>query len=213
MRAFQISRPLGSRMTARARILSLSLALSGVRACFGRALPTHSDWMPTDMIEPGYARKMAAYNQWQNENILKAASSLDPAQLEAPKGAFFSSIRRTMSHILWADLLWLHRFSGSAKPEGSHAGSPDFVNNWAELARLRPAADLQLTAWAEGLDPVWLAGAVEWPLGAGNGSMQKPAWLAVAHMFNHQTHHRGQVHAMLTATGSVTDPTDLLLMS
>lgn len=165
------------------------------------------------MIEVGYVRQMAAYNRWQNQNILAEASTLAPLALEAARGAFFSSIRRTMSHILWADLIWLHRFSGSEKPGASLSDSPEFVSDWPALERLRPIVDQQLIDWAEDIDPVWLTGNLEWLSGATGQVIAKPTWITVVHLFNHQTHHRGQVHAMLTASGCSTRPTDLAFMN
>ena len=164
------------------------------------------------MIQVGYVRQMAAYNRWQNQNILQEALSLTSDALEGPHGAFFSSIRRTMSHILWADLIWLHRFSGSEKPDTSLAGSPEFVSDWQPLERSRPLVDEQLPAWANRLDQAWLAEEVKWFSGATNVIIRKPAWIAVTHVFNHQAHHRGQVHAMLKVSGCDTQPTDLVFM-
>lgn len=164
------------------------------------------------MIEPEYARQMSMYNQWQNQNILTTAKELDPSAVETPHGSFFSSIRRTMSHILWADLIWLHRFSGSARPDALLQDSAEFVINWDELERLRPMVDQQLIAWSGSINKAWLHGEIEWYSGASNAMVRKPTSIAVVHLFNHQTHHRGQVHAMLTASGGRTRPTDLLFM-
>lgn len=169
------------------------------------------DW-GQGMITPEYARQMAAYNRWQNRNILTTAHALEPSALEAPRGVFFSSIRRTMSHILWADLMWLHRFSGSDAPDAPFKDSAEFVANWDALALLRPKVDQQLVAWSADLDPAWLQGDIVWTSSVNGAFTRKPAALAVVHLFNHQTHHRGQVHAMLTASGGLTQPTDILFM-
>ncbi|MEZ5861079.1 MAG: DinB family protein [Geminicoccaceae bacterium] len=69
-----------------------------------------------------------------------------------------------------------------------------------------------LLEWARGLDPGWLAGELSWHSGAIGREVTRPRALLVAHLFNHQTHHRGQVHAMLTAAGAKTGPTDLPFM-
>lgn len=113
------------------------------------------------MIEVGYVRQMAAYNLRQNQNILEEASTLEPLALEADRGAFFSSLRRTMSDILWADLMWLHPYSGSEKPSAPIFDSPEYVDGWPALERMRPVIDQRLKDWAADLDPAWLAGDLE----------------------------------------------------
>jgi len=164
------------------------------------------------MIDVSYVGLMADYNQWQNRAVVAAADTLDEAAREADRGAFFGSLRRTLSHILWADLMWLHRFTGSARPEGSLAASPDYARDWEPFRQNRAEIDRLIVAWSRAVDPAWLAGDLEWRSGLAGGVQRKPCGVVVAHFFNHQTHHRGQVHAMLTAAGATTQPTDLAFM-
>ncbi len=164
------------------------------------------------MITIDYMKLMAAYNRWQNQSHYRAASSLSEAARQEPRGAFFGSIHATLSHILWGDQIWMSRFAGTPAPKAS--GIPDSGNHyqWSELMVERPAFDQVIIDWAANLDPAWLKGDLTWYSGAVGREVSKPKWLLVTHMFNHQTHHRGQVHAMLTAAGCTLDDTDIPFM-
>ncbi len=156
---------------------------------------------------------MARYNGWQNQSIFDAADTLDEAQRNLDRGAFFGSIHGTLSHLLWGDQIWMHRFSGSPLPAASSIEvSPDMVPDWDELKRQRTAMDQIILRWAQGVDPTWLEDDLTWFSGAAKREVSKPAGFLVMHFFNHQTHHRGQVHAMLTAAGAKPDDTDLFYM-
>jgi uncharacterized damage-inducible protein DinB len=80
---------------------------------------------------------------------------------------------------------------------------------WEELKRERQAFDQVIIDWASTLDPRWLEGDLTWFSSAVGREVTKPKRLLVAHMFNHQTHHRGQVHCMLTQCGVEPGATDL----
>jgi uncharacterized damage-inducible protein DinB len=67
-----------------------------------------------------------------------------------------------------------------------------------------------LTAWAARLEPEWLDGALTWFSGAAGREVTREKRVLVMHFFNHQTHHRGQAHALLTAAGETTEATDLM---
>jgi uncharacterized damage-inducible protein DinB len=81
--------------------------------------------------------------------------------------------------------------------------------SWDELKRERVAFDQVILDWAGRLDPAWLTGDLTWFSGAMGREASRPKWVLVTHMFNHQTHHRGQVHCMLTQAGLRPGPTDL----
>lgn len=80
------------------------------------------------------------------------------------------------------------------------------------MKRDRLACDDGLIAWADAVTDDWLAGDLIWRSSLMQSDMIKPKWLVVSHIFNHQTHHRGQIHAMLTAAGAKPKDTDLILM-
>lgn len=164
------------------------------------------------MIDAAYARTMAAYNRWQNASLYTAADALSEAERRAPRGAFWGSIHGTLAHLAWGDSVWLARFSATAPPSVPIKRSSDFVDEWATLKAERARLDTRIENWAATLDATWLAGDMSWFSAAMNRQVTKPTWILVAHMFNHQTHHRGQVHAMLTAAGTKPDDTDLPFM-
>lgn len=164
------------------------------------------------MITPGYVRMMARYNRWQNHNIFGAAATLGEAERKADRGAFFGSLHGTLSHLYWGDAMWLHRFAGTPKPEGSIKDSPGLQSDWMLLVQARMALDAEITSWADGVDPAWLAGETRWFSNAAGREITKPNALLVAHFFNHQTHHRGQAHALLTGLGAKPEDTDLILL-
>ena len=163
------------------------------------------------MITPAYVRTMARYNRWQNSSIYAAANTLTDDQRKADRGAFFGSIHGTLSHLYWGDAVWMHRFAGTSKPDGSIKDSPGLQPNWMQLSEDRVVLDAVIIAWAEALDPAWLAGETRWFSGALGREMARANALLVTHFFNHQTHHRGQAHALLTGFGAKPDDTDLAL--
>jgi uncharacterized damage-inducible protein DinB len=165
------------------------------------------------MISSVYVRTMARYNIWQNGSIYAAAGGLDEAARWLDRGAFFGSIQATLNHLLWADQIWLSRFAGTPKPQVSLSDALHRYRVWGELAQARTACDAAILEWADNLHDSWLAGDLTWMSGAAGRELTRPRALLVTHMFNHQTHHRGQVHAMLTAAGARPDDTDLMLMA
>jgi uncharacterized damage-inducible protein DinB len=164
------------------------------------------------MITPDYVRLMARYNAWQNRSLYGAADTLDDAACRQDRGAFFGSIHATLNHLLWADRMWMSRFAGTARPAETIATAVDMIADWETLKMARAEFDTIIEDWAAGIDPDWLAGDLTWFSGAVNREISKPTAFVVAHFFNHQTHHRGQVHAMLTAAGAMPGDTDVFLI-
>jgi uncharacterized damage-inducible protein DinB len=167
------------------------------------------------MITPSYAQTLARYNHWQNQSLYGAADGLSDELRKADRGAFFGSIQRTLDHLLWADQIWLSRFTETPQPAAGSVRdwSTRQVPDWAELKQARNAFDEVILRWADQLDAAWLKGDLTWFSGAAGSEITRPKWLLVTHLFNHQTHHRGQVHAMLTAAGARPAATDLPFMT
>ncbi|WP_232796465.1 DinB family protein [Roseovarius salinarum] len=163
-------------------------------------------------VTPEWCALMARYNAWQNASLVAAADGLGDAARGADRGAFFGSIAGTLNHVLWADLVWMARLEGGDRPPGGIAQSPALFDDWAAFATRRTEMDARIRAWAEAITPEALAGELVWHSGAAGRAVSRPKCLCVAHFFNHQTHHRGQVHAMLTAAGAPPGDTDLFLM-
>jgi len=164
------------------------------------------------MIGATYVQRMARYNRWQNENLYGAAERLSGEEREKERGAFFGSIHKTLSHLLWADRVWMSRFTDQPRPQGGGIReSVALYPDWRALSEERVQFDQAIIAWADGIDDAWLAGDQTYHSGAIGRDLTRPRWLLITHMFNHQTHHRGQVHCMLTQAGSKPHDTDLPL--
>jgi uncharacterized damage-inducible protein DinB len=163
------------------------------------------------MIDPAYVQRMARYNRWQNENLYGVADRLSEDERRRERAAFFGSIHKTLSHLLWGDCIWMSRFTDVPRPPESIPESVSLYPEWEPLRRERQAFDAVIIDWADGLDQAWLDGDLTWYSGGAKRELTKPKWLLVTHMFNHQTHHRGQVHCMLTQAGGKPHDTDLPL--
>lgn len=162
------------------------------------------------MIAPDFARVMARYNCWQNRSLVAAADTLTDAERWRDRGAVFRSIAETLNHLLWDDRIWLARLRGDgamAAEIGARHPYTDAPRDWADYMRDRAALDAEIVAWADRLTETDLARAVPWQRGA--EAMETGFGFNLVHLVNHQTHHRGQVHAMLTAAGARPDATDL----
>ncbi|MEM1388665.1 MAG: DinB family protein [Pseudomonadota bacterium] len=162
------------------------------------------------MITPEYGRVMMRYNRWQNRSLMAAADSLSDAARWQDRGAFFGSIAATLNHILWDDQVWLARLIGddarAAEIDARHPYT-DAPRDWATFKRERAAFDDRLVAWADGLSATDMARPVRW-LRVGC-TVETRFGFNLVHLINHQTHHRGQVHSMLTAAGATPEATDL----
>jgi len=164
------------------------------------------------MIAPGFVQTMARYNAWQNRSLYGAADCLDDAARRVHRGAFFGSVHGTLSHILWGDTIWMSRFDGWEAPDMGIPDSAGAYPDWDDLKAARVAADDRILDWAGRVTEADLRGDLTWHSGALGREMNKPRALLITHFFNHQTHHRGQVHAMLTAAGARPEDTDLLIL-
>jgi uncharacterized damage-inducible protein DinB len=151
---------------------------------------------------------MAAYNRWANGLVYDAASSLEPADLVRPTGAFFGSLLGTLNHILVADRIWLKRFTG----EGDAPKRLDTIlfDDFAALRAAREAEDERILAWTDSLDEEQLAGRFTYVTATDMRTISQRLAPALAHFFNHQTHHRGQAHMILTTFGSPSLTLDLV---
>lgn len=164
------------------------------------------------MITPAYCQTMASYNAWQNKGLRKAVETLSTEELRQDRGAFFGSIMGTLNHLLWGDLVWMSRFDGGESPDHVIAHSVDYTPTAAEWATRRFQTDGRIQLWAEQVTAVDLTGDITWFSGSVNAHVSRPKATCIAHFFNHQTHHRGQIHAMLTAAGASLQATDLVFM-
>jgi uncharacterized damage-inducible protein DinB len=163
------------------------------------------------MIDAAWCRLMAAYNTEMNRRLYAAAAGIPDAERRADRGAFFGSLHGTLSHLVWADHTWMARFApdGWERLPGGIKESPHLFADWDTLCAARRKADAGIEAWAGGVTEAWLPAPLTWFSGATGREMTKPGWVLVAHFFNHQTHHRGQAHCLITQQGVKPQDTDL----
>jgi uncharacterized damage-inducible protein DinB len=164
------------------------------------------------MITPAYVRTMAAYNAEMNRRLYGAAARLSDGERRQSRGAFWESIHGTLNHLLWGDQQWMSRFDNWPKPDVAIKQSAGLIDDFGALSAEREKADSGITRWAAKVDERWMVEDMVWFSGAAGREIRAPKGLLVTHFFNHQTHHRGQVHAMLTAAGQETGDTDLFLI-
>src|SRR5579872_7596048 len=93
------------------------------------------------MIDRAYVQRMARYNRWQNENLYGTADRLSDAERRRERGAFFGSIHKTLSHLLWADRIWMSRFTDVPRPSGGIPESVSLYPDWEKLKSERSDFD------------------------------------------------------------------------
>jgi uncharacterized damage-inducible protein DinB len=139
----------------------------------------------------------AGYNAWANRRLYDAAAKLSNADYRAERGAFFGSVHRTLNHLLVADRIWMHRFT----KEGRTYSKLDEIP-CADLVLLRTEREIEdkrTVAYIASLDDQKLAAVFSYRTIASPMDITQPLAPALSHFFNHQTHHRGQVHGLMTA--------------
>ena len=165
------------------------------------------------MIDADYVRLMARYNAWQNGQLMPVLEAMDHETLIADRGGFFGGLLPTANHLLWGDMMWMSRFDPSVEaPEGGIADSVTLHPTVGSCAADRFRMDGLITLWAAKLDAVDVQGELTWFSRIKGQEVQTPMAQSVMHFFNHQTHHRGQIHAMLTAIGAQAPVSDLAFM-
>ncbi|MGV6805052.1 MAG: DinB family protein [Ruegeria sp.] len=171
------------------------------------------------MITGAYARHMSRYNRWQNNQLAGFLQGLSPEELSRERGAFFGSILGTANHLLWGDWIWMSRFDKGPGPESNThrkgGGIHESVKLCPDLAHwltLRDTIDARIAVWANTLGDDLITGPFTWYSAAKEADVTLPYAQCVMHFFNHQTHHRGQLHKMLTEAGSEAPVSDLCFM-
>lgn len=168
-------------------------------------------------------RLLARYNTGFNVQLNDACEQLDDAARKAPRGAFFGSIHGTLNHILWGDMVWLGRLATQPGQGGADAWLPprllavppgalhaaEIHADWDALRTHRAQLDAALEAWLAAL-PTDFAGLAMRYANTKGVLREHPAWQALTHLFNHQTHHRGQVTTLLAQAGVDVGVTDLI---
>jgi uncharacterized damage-inducible protein DinB len=152
-------------------------------------------------------RTLARYNHWMNEKVYAVCARIDDAERKRDRGAFFKSIHGTLNHLLFGDRAWMGRFTGR-----NYANAPigvDLYDDFLELRAARVAMDQEIIEWTAGLTEAWLREPLTWTSGVDGLTRTRPRRLLVTQLFNHQTHHRGQLTTLLCQMGYDVGPTDL----
>ncbi|MCH4545146.1 DinB family protein [Rhizobium changzhiense] len=153
-------------------------------------------------------RMFAAYNRWANTQVYTAAAELSDADFRSDRGAFFGSLHRTLNHLLVADRIWMKRFTGTG--EAPTTLDAVLFEELDTLVAARKAEDERIIAWTGMLDEATLAANFTYVTVVKPAEITQPLASALAHFFNHQTHHRGQCHMTLTALGKPSLTLDLI---
>ena len=153
-------------------------------------------------------RRFAAYNSWANALVYAAAADLPDEDYRRDLGAFFPSVHATLNHVLYADGVWMTRFAG--QDTGPVLLDTILFEDFQMLKAAREEMDRNVIGFIDGLDSV--EGTFSYYRGNPPKSHTDRLGATLAHVFNHQTHHRGQVHAMLTAGGHAAPVSDLAFM-
>ncbi|MEH2154327.1 DinB family protein [Nostoc sp.] len=140
---------------------------------------------------------LSRYNSLANHRLYEVCSLLSDVELKQTRPAFFKSIYGTLNHIMIGDCIWMGRFTGQ---EMSSQGLDAILyDKFEELRAARVLEDDRITAFIDNLDDEFLKGIITYKNNQGK-IYSDPMNLLLAHFFNHQTHHRGQIHDMLTQT-------------
>ena len=151
---------------------------------------------------------LAAYNSWANTRLYEAAAALEPERFGEDRGVFFRSMGGTLNHLLATDRIWMRRFTG----EGEAPDRLDAVlfEDFEPLREARVREDARIEAYIASLDEARLAGRFHYTPITRPVEVSGRLGPALFHLFNHQTHHRGQAHAVLTGFGLDAPGLDLI---
>ncbi|WP_237476480.1 DinB family protein [Lichenibacterium dinghuense] len=152
---------------------------------------------------------LARYNAWANHKLYDAVEALPDADRRADRGAFFRSLLGTLNHVLVADRMWMARFTGAPVP----ALRLDAVlhDDFDALRAARGEEDTRIITFVDGLDDQALSSSFTYSPVSMPGRFVAQLGPALDHLFNHQTHHRGQCHAILTGLGRAAPSLDLMV--
>ncbi len=154
-----------------------------------------------------YFQRFARYNAWANRRLYEASAALTREDYRAQRPSYFGSIHATLNHILVGDRVWMSRFEGV--PSGIERLDQILHDEFADLRAARETEDARIVGFFGRLGDDTLGGTLHYRTMAGEAQETPLAW-TLAHFFNHQTHHRGQAHGMLSGTPVAPPPLDLI---
>ena len=151
---------------------------------------------------------MARFNEWANARLYGAVARLSEEDYRADRGLFFGSVHRTLNHLLVVDRIWTRRIEGV--PHGIASLDAQLHDGFSALKTARVDEDRRLIRQVDGLDAAALKRTVRYRRIIGSGEGETRCDHILVTLFNHQTHHRGQVHAALTQSGIEPPPLDVI---
>jgi uncharacterized damage-inducible protein DinB len=143
-------------------------------------------------------RMLARYNRIANERLYETCAQLDPVEYRRERQGSFGSIHRLLNHVLLGDGFWMSRFSGAGQT--TPPLNTVLFEGFGELRAARAAKDAEIEAFFEKADGEFMQMQMRYVNSLGKACVENVP-VAVLHFFNHQTHHRGQVHVMVSQTG------------
>lgn len=152
---------------------------------------------------------MSAYNAWANRRLFGAANELTEDDYRQHVGVFFGSLHNTLSHLYVTDVLWMARLRGESGPPWLLDHIPHASRS--DLTARRKMMDCDIRGFVLSLDDTALEEEITYRRVSDATLVSQPKAQALAHLFNHQTHHRGQAHAILSILGQTPPALDLLL--
>jgi uncharacterized damage-inducible protein DinB len=148
----------------------------------------------------------AAYNRWMNDKIYDCAARLTDEQRKRDLGAFFGSLHGTLNHLLLGDRNWMQRFRG--QPVTGTSLREELHADFEALRTARRQMDDAIEAWAASLPDSFADTPFRFRAVGRAQDQTIPGWAAAVHLFNHQTHHRGQATTLLKQLGQDPGVTD-----
>lgn len=142
-------------------------------------------------------RMLARYNRIANERLYQSCAQLDDAEYRRERAGSFGSIHALLNHILLGDQIWMSRFKGFGHT--TPALTTVLFDNFQELRSAREEQDAEIESFFGGVDPGFLERELCY-VNSQKRECRETMPVAFIHLFNHQTHHRGQIHVMLSQT-------------
>ncbi|MFO1159948.1 MAG: DinB family protein [Reyranellaceae bacterium] len=146
----------------------------------------------------GIWAQYALYNRLANETLYEACAALSDEERRRDLGAFFGSVHGTLNHLVLGDRIWMTRFEGGSHPS-TDLGAILF-EEFDALRAARGAMDRRIESFFGALPARFLERELRYINNSGFDSTD-PASVILPHFFNHQTHHRAQVHTLLSQLG------------
>jgi uncharacterized damage-inducible protein DinB len=153
-----------------------------------------------------YFQMFARYNRLANERIFATCARLDETEYRKPRKGSFGSIHGLLNHVLLGDRIWMARFEG----RGRETPPLDTIlaEDFSGLTSERMAEDARIEEFFGRVSEDFFSRWFSYTNNRGLDYVEQAA-VAAGHFFNHQTHHRGQVHVMLSQTAILPPSLDL----